>query len=353
MTPRHSARHESPPEPHHQPPRVPQHVPRHRAGRSRGQPVSELLAQHTQQPATPTGRNALNNAWTASRRHAAHPEDHGPGLDTPTAATALGLNLTELNDLDVFAAASIVRRRAHTATTRLYRCRPRLRRARRTTGIALDSTALTSSVTERVLAVQIAETRLVTALDKLETITGRARAARDARRLFYPYGGRLIISGPMHERLAHRQDLADNTADAIHTIARRNLRLLLGETAVAERFAAGLERYIDHALDHAAAAAAAAAGDAPPPILALLRAALPTGQRHEWWREICALFAEATPTERGHARLSLLLNAHRTLWTTWTIWAHARRHPTRSDSAAPDPSTSDAAPGSDTHHPDP
>jgi hypothetical protein len=330
-------------------PPVPHRVPRHRAGR--GQPVSELLAQHALPPLTATaGVNARNTAWTVSPRHAAPTDDHDPGLAPPTAAAALGLNLTELNELDVFAAASIVRRRSRTATTRLYRCHPRLRRARRTTGIALDSAALTSQVTEHVLAVQIAETRLVTALDKLETLTDRARATRDARRLFYPHGGRLIISGPMHERLAQRQELLDNTAEAIHTIARRNLRLLLGETAAAERFTDNLERYIDHALDHAAAAAAAAAGDAPPPILALLRAALPAGQRHEWWREICALFAEATPAERGQARISLLLNAHRTLWTTWAIWAHTRRHSTRPGTATPNRSASDSAPRSATDH---
>jgi hypothetical protein len=344
MTPRRSPHHESPPGPHRRPPpvppSVPHHLPRHRAGSSRGRPASELLAQHAPHPTTPVTDTNAPNAWTVAPRHTAPAEDHN---------AVLGLDLTELNDLDVFASASIVRRRAHTATTRLYRCRPRLRRARRTMGIALDSTALTSEVTEHVLAVQIAETRLITALDKLETLTERARAARDARQLFYPHGGRLIISGPMHERLAQRQEILDNTAEAIHTIARRNLRLLLGETARAERFTDNLERYIDHALDNAAAAAAAAAGDAPPPILQLLRAALPAGQRHEWWRETCALFAEATPTERRQARISLLLNAHRTLWTTWAIWAHSRHQAARSGTATARHSPSDTTPGSDTN----
>ena len=66
--------------------------------------------------------------------------------------------------------------------------------------------------------------------------------------------------------------------------------------------------------------------------------------------EICALFAEATPTERRQARISLLLNAHRTLWTTWAIWAHTRRHPTRPGTATPNRSASDSAPRSDTDH---
>ena len=159
---------------------------------------------------------------------------------------------------------------------------PRLRRARRATGPALDgaldSAAVIPAVTERVLAVQIAETRLVAALDKLESITNRARAARNARALFYPHGGRLVISPPMHERLAQRQELAENTAAAVQIIARRALHLLLRHTAAAERFATSLEHHIDHVLDQAAAAAAAAIGDAPPAILRLLRAALPARQ---------------------------------------------------------------------------
>ena len=232
-----------------------------------------------------------------------------------------------------------MRRRAHIAIHRLYRCRPQLRRARRALGPArdgaLDSAAVIPAVTERVLAVQIAETRLVAALDKLETITNRARAARNARALFYPHGGRLVISPPMHERLAQRQELAENTAAAVHIIARRALHLLLRQTAAAERFATSLEHHIDHVLDQAAAAAAAAVGDAPPAILRLLRAALPARQGHEWWREICSLFAEATPTERRTARLNLLSNAPRIIWTTW---AQTRQHAS-STSAVSHPST--------------
>ena len=267
-------------------------TPRHRAGRREARPAIELLAAHSLQPRP-------SDARAASAHHAAPTDEPGHVVATAAAAAALGLDLTELDNLDVYAAASIVRRRAHTAIHRLYRCRPRLRRARRAIGPAqsgaLDSAAVIPAVTERVLAVQIAETRLVAALDKLETITNRARATRQARALFYPHGGRLVISSPMHERLAQRQELAENTAAAVHIVARRALHILLGHTAAAERFATSLEEHIEHVLDQAAAAAAAAIGEAPPPILRILRAALPARQRHEWWREICSLFAEATP----------------------------------------------------------
>ena len=215
---------------------------------------------------------------------------------------------------------------------------------------ALDSAAVISRVTERVLAVQIAETRLVTALDKLETLTNRARAARNARALFYPHGGRLVISPPMHERLAQRQELADNTAEAIHIIARRALHSCSARprppnASPPPRTATSTTSSTKPPLP-----------PRPPPgthhhrSWRLLRAALPAGQRHEWWREICSLFAEATPTERRQARLSLLLNAHRILWTTWAISAHTRRHPTRPGTATPNRSASDSAPRSDTDH---
>ena len=319
----------------------PQPPPRDRAGRHRGRPVHELLARQTAPPPHLGPFNALPH-------HAAPAEEHAKVLDPPTAAATLGLDLNELDGLDVFAATSIVRRRARTAIDRLCRCRPRLRRARRATGLALDNPALTATVTDNILAVQIAETRLVGALDKLETTTERARAARRARALFYPNGGRLVISGPMHERLAQRQELADNTAEAIHAIVRRNLRLLLRQLAEAELFITTLDRHIDHALDHAAAAAAAMAGDAPPPMLRLLRAVLPAGHRHEWWREICSLFAEATPTERRAARLSLFLNAPRTIWTTWALARHHPARPTRTtsqtESLATPPTTPDTKP---------
>jgi hypothetical protein len=310
-------------------------TPRHRVGRRDARPAIELLAAHSQQPGPP-------GAWTASARHAAPTDEPAHAIDTAAAAAALGLDLTELDNLDVYAAASIVRRRAQIAIHRLYRCRPRLRRARRATGIALDSAAVIPAVTERVLAVQIAETRLVTALDKLESITDRARAARQARALFYPHGGQLVISSPMHERLARRHELAENTAAAVHIITRRALHILLGHTAAAERFATSLEHHIEHVLDQAAAAAAAAIGDAPPPILRLLRAALPARQRHEWWREICSLFAEATPTERRTARLNLLTNAPRIIWTTWAQTRQQHRAP--STSAASPPSTPSESP---------
>jgi hypothetical protein len=316
-------------------------TPRHLAGRRDSRPAIDLLAAHSLHPGT-------SHAWTASARHAAPTDEPRQVIDAASAAAALGLDLTELDNLDVYAAASIVRRRAHTATHRLYRCRPRLRRARRATGIAqggaLDSAAVIPAVTERVLAVQIAETRLVAALDKLETITNRARAARNARALFYPHGGRLVISSPMHERLAQRQELNENTAAAVHIIARRALHILLRHTAAAEHFATSLEQHIDHVLDQAAAAAAAAIGDAPPPILRLLRAALPARQRHEWWREICSLFAEATPTERRTARMNLLTNAPRIIWTTWA--QTRQQHHAPSTSAVSHPSTPSESPGS-------
>lgn len=316
---------------------LPHAAPRHRAGRPRGRPVAELLA------ALPHPRPA--DAWNTGPRHAAPLVEPAKLPDAPAAAASLGLDITELNGLDVFAAASIVRRRARAATTRLYRARPRLRRARRVTGIALDSsapggTSLTSTVTEHVLALEIAETRLVTGLDKLEATLERARAARRDRSMFYPHGGRLVISGPMHERLAQRLELAENTADALHTIARRNVRLLVRQIAVTELFATSLEQFVEDALDQAAAAAAAALGDAPPPILSLLRATLPAQDRHDWWREICALFAEATPAERRQACRSLLLNAPQTLWTTWTIRARTPdQHPGSSGPAAHPPET--------------
>jgi hypothetical protein len=314
---------------------------RHQAGRRDARPAIELLAAHSRHPGP-------SDAWSASGRHAAAPDEPGHLIDAATAAAALGLDLTELDELDVYAAASIVRRRAHIAIHRLYQCRPRLRRARRATGPAhdgaLDSAAVIPAVTERVLAVQIAETRLVAALDKLDTITNRAHAARNARALFYPHGGRLIISPPMHERLAQHQELNENTATAVQIITRRALHLLLRQTAAAERFATNLEHHIDHVLDQAAAAAAAAIGDAPPAILRLLRAALPTRQGHEWWREICSLFAEATPTERRTARLNLLTNAPRIIWTTWAQ-TRQQHHPP-STTAASHPSTPTESPDS-------
>jgi hypothetical protein len=325
-----------------QPGRTPQPrgTPRHQVGRRDARPAIELLAAHSLQPGP-------SDAWVASGRHAAATDEPGYGLATAAAAAALGLDLTELDDLDVYAAASIVRRRAHIAIHRLYRCRPRLRRARRAIGPAhdgaLDSAAVIPAVTERVLAVQIAETRLVAALDKLESITNRARAARNARALFYPHGGRLVISPPMHERLAQRQELTENTAGAVHIIARRALHILLRQTAAAERFATSLEHHIDHVLDQAAAAAAAAVGDAPPAILRLLRAALPARQGHEWWREICSLFAEATPTERRTARLNLLTNAPRIIWTSW---AQTRQQQAPSTRAVSHPSTPSESPDS-------
>ena len=148
---------------------------RHQAGRRDARPAIELLVAHSLQPG-PSG------AGGTSGRYAAAPDEPGYLIDAATAAAALGLDLTELDNLDMYAAASIVRRRAHIAIRRLYQCRPRLRRARRATGPAqdgaLDSAAVIPAVTERVLAVQIAETRLVAALDKLETITNRARAQR-------------------------------------------------------------------------------------------------------------------------------------------------------------------------------
>jgi hypothetical protein len=217
--------------------------------------------------------------------------------------------------------------------------------------MALDSAGVIPAVTERVLAVQIAETRLVAALDKLESITNRARAGRQARALFYPHGGRLVISSPMHERLAQRQELAENTAAAVHIIARRALHILLRQTAAAERFATSLEQHIDYVLDQAAAAAAAAIGDAPPAILRLLRAALPTRQGHEWWREICSLYAEATPTERRTARLNLLTNAPRIIWTTWAQTRHQHHAP--STTAVSHPSTPVKFPRQSRHQPRP
>jgi hypothetical protein len=313
----------------------PRRRPRHQTGRRGARPAVDLLAAHSLRPGS-------SEARTASGRHAVPTEEARHLIDSAAAAAALDLDLTELDNLDVFAAASIVRRRAHTATHRLYRCRPQLRRARRATGITLDggldSAAVIPAVTERVLAVQIAETRLVTALDKLESLTNRARAARNARALFYPHGGRLVISRPMHERLAQRQELADNTAAALQIIARRALHNLLRHTATAERFATSLEQHIDHVLDQAAAVAAAAIGNAPPAILRLLRAALPARRRHEWWRETCSLFAEATPPERRAARLNLLANAPRILCISWT---------TDAASQSPKPSESPAGPHTD------
>ncbi len=284
--------------------------PRHRTGRH----VHEFLDGQR----SPRRRLGV---FTASR-HSAPTDETAHILDLPHAAAVLGLDLDELDTFDVYAAASIIRRRAVDATDRLYQCRPRLRRARRATGIALDNTAMTTSLTDNILAVQIAETRLATTLDRLESTTERARAARRARSKFYPYGGRRVMSGATHEHLAQRLELAENTADALHTIARRTMRLLLRQIAQAELFATALDQDLERALDHAAAAAAAAAGAAPPPVLRLLRTALPAGQRHEWWREICSLFAEATPAERRAARLSLIITAPRTVWTAWALARH-------------------------------
>jgi hypothetical protein len=320
------------------PARSPNASPRHRRGRH----VNEFL--DGQQP--PTQRLGV---FTASR-HAAPTDETEHMVDMPHAAAALGLDIDELDTLDVFAAASIVRRRALDATDRLYQCRPRLRRVRRATGIAVDNAVVTSRLTDNILAVQIAETRLAAGLDRLESTTGRARAARRARSKFYPYGGRLVVPGATHEHLAQRLELAENTADALHTIARRNLRLLLRQIVQADLFATSLEEHLEHTLDHVAATAAAAAGAAPPPILRLLRTALPAGLRHEWWREICSLFAEATPTERRAARLSLIVTAPRTIWSTWAL----TRDPTPTRKAAPGRSnTADPPAGSGSDHPNP
>jgi hypothetical protein len=251
--------------------------------------------------------------WMQGPRHADETwRDGEPGSADPPAWHD---DVLALDELDVFAAANIIRRRAHDSISEVYNCRARLRRVRKWLDATGDRAHLVSGITEHVLAVEFAETRLVDALDALESATVRAHAAYSAIARLYPHGGTSIAFPATHRALADRRALAENLADGSRLLARRAVRMLVYETVRAECFASTVHRHVDQVLD---AAVTAAAGDsAPPTVLRVLRRALPPDQRDDWWGEVCALFAEATREERRAARLSFLDTAPLILWTSW------------------------------------
>ena len=309
---------------------------KHRAGRQDSVAVDALIPRQR-------GSSRRAGRLIPGPRHAATPCGEGLVVDQPTIANTLQVNVDRLDALDAYSAASIARRHAHTAIVRTYQVQTKLRLADRIPGRTSDAAHLSRKITRHVAAVQGAETRLAAALDTLERQTTRVLANHRTRSLYYLYGGRLVCSPATHRHLADRLALAENAADAARTIAHRAVRVLLREATEAQLFAATVDRLVDNALDQASTAAAAAEGAAPPTILRLVQAALPAAERHEWWREVCALFAEATPAERRAARLSLLLHAPVTIWTTWAIARNnpqpaaetPRRGPTPSDNPAP------------------
>ena len=333
------------PQPQPQPQPQFRRTSRHQAGRRDARPAIELLAAHSQQPG-PSG------AWTASARHAAPPDEPGHAIDTATAAAALGLDLTELDDLDVYAAASIVRRRAHIAIHRLYRCRPRLRRARRATGPA--------------------QMALSTAPPSFPRSPNASWPSRSPRPDWSPHWTNSKPSPTAPAPPARPAHCSTPTADDWSSPRRctnawpnaknspRTPPQQYTSSPAAPCTSCSARPRPPNASPPASNTTSTTFSTKPPlppqppsvthhhPSCASCAPPSPLGSGHEWWREICSLFAEATPTERRTARLNLLTNAPRIIWTTWA--QTRQQHHAPSTSAVSHPSTPSKSPG---HQPRP
>jgi hypothetical protein len=235
--------------------------------------------------------------------------------------------------IEVYAAASLARRSAKDTVSRLAQCKDRVCIASRTAScsttrpedLSTGAAAIAGAAAYRIRAVQQADRMLADALDNLDAAKVAVGEVERALRRYHPYGGTLVVTLATRRLALDRVGRATTTATTLHHLADSATYRLVKEIVAGERAVRAVDNLVDYLLDHSPAAAA------PPPLLRLVRAALPRTQQLDWWRELCSLFAECEPDERRTQATSQFLNAPRTVWTSWSSARHVEPAPRTDD----------------------
>ena len=283
-------------------------------------------------------------SWLSTGRHrlaGGHPTVPGPRGATFGGAT-VRIRRAEssrdgvprnYDDIEVYAAASLARRSAKDTLARLARCRDRVAIAAGTASwgeagprdLSTGAAAIAGASAYRIRAIQQADKLLGETLDDLDAGKAVVGEAERALHRYHPYGGSLVVTLATRQVALDRLARATTTATTRYHLADGATYTLVKEIVAGERAVRAVDDLVDYLLDHNPDAAA------PPAFLRLVRAALPRTEQLDWWRELCSLFAECTPDERRSQTTSQIVNAPRTVWTSWSTARHAAPAPTTDD----------------------
>jgi hypothetical protein len=282
--------------------------------------------------------------WLGAGRHrlaAGHPAVPGPRGPTLGGATVRICRAESsrdgaprgYDDIEVYAAASLARRSAKDTLARLARCRDRVCIAARTAScgesggadLSTGAAAIAGASAYRTRAIQQADRLLGETLDDLDAAKAVVGEAERVLRRYHPHGGSLVVTLATRRVALDRVARATTTATTRHHLADSATYTLVKEIVAGERAVRAVDALVDYLLDHNPDAAA------PPAFLRLVRTALPRTQQLDWWRELCSLFAECRPDERRAQTTSQILNAPRTVWTSWSTARHTAPAPTTDD----------------------